>query len=514
MNFILTVFIVCCLLLPAASDAVERDVLLDRIDKLSQEVERLRQQVEEVEAKEAVQDDQITSQKEKIKDVEYNANKAADISRLNIFGDYRFRVDSIRAKFPAQHTYHYPSMGFGSDKSFTARNDSIMTHRFRLNIEAPATENIGFVGRLAMYKVAGSQTSSSLSSGTDPMFGIFAHNGMLFDGNTGHLATDNILRVDRAFVNWMNIGGQPIAMSVGRRPSAGGAPTHLRQNTERDSPALGLGIDYAFDGMVVALFHDKPAPGNLKICYGRGFESGFKGVSGSKVDDVDFAGFNWEINDYNRDILFQLQGFKAFDMTDVPEIEAFVNQPRFSSTNVGDFYHLSTVLMHKIKKVDWFISGGMSRTDPKNQSAAGFGSLLTDPGTSDFHEKTGYAFYAGLRAPVTKLRSKIGLEYNYGSKNWVTLTPASDDLISSKLATRGSVYEAYWIWDIPGKHLSKYAKTFIRVGYQYYDFEYSGSGLWLGEPKKISEINTTSVKPLFPAAKSMQDIYASFDVYF
>jgi hypothetical protein len=512
MKSFLIVFLVFSLFFPPVLFAVEKEQLLKKVEDLTEEIERIKRQVEEIKTKE-------TTQEEKIKDIEYNANKAADISRFNIFGDYRFRIDSIRAKFPAQHTYYYPNGEFfGSDKSFTAKNDSIMTHRFRLNIEAKATENIGFTGRLAMYKVAGSQTSSSLSSGTDSVYGIFPQNGMLFDGNTGHLASDNVLRVDRAFVNWMNIGGQPIAMSVGRRPSTGGAPTHLRQNIERDSPALGLGIDYAFDGMVVALFHDKPAPGNFKICYGRGFESGFKGISSNKVDDVDFAGFHWELNDYNRGILFQLQGFKAFGLMDFPEIEYHVNDTRefggASTSNVGDLYHLTTVFMHKIKNVDWFVSGGMSRTDPKSQSAAGFGSLLTDPGTTDFDEKSGYAFYAGLRVPVSKLRSKVGFEYNYGSKNWITLTPASDDLISSKLATRGSVYEAYWIWEIPGKKLSRYAKTFIRLGYQYYDFEYSGSGLWLGEPKKISEINTTTVKPLFPAAKNMQDIYASFDVYF
>lgn len=149
LKLILAVFTVCSLLFPPASHAVERDVLLDRIDNLSQEVERLKQQVEEMEASDAVQDKKIVSQEEKIKDVEYNANKAADISRFNLFGDYRFRVDSIRAKFPAQHTYYYPAMGFGSDKAFTAENDSIMTHRFRLNIEAPATDNIGFVGKFA-----------------------------------------------------------------------------------------------------------------------------------------------------------------------------------------------------------------------------------------------------------------------------------------------------------------------------------------------------------------------------
>jgi hypothetical protein len=520
------------LLFPTALFAGEKEDILKKIEDLTNEVEKLRKsedtlineieklkkRVEGLEKKDTTQEEKITVQEEKIKEVEKKADKAAEISRFTFSGDYRFRLDSVRAKFPAQYTlpYHptlYPNF-FHSDESFTAKNDSIMTHRFRLNIAVQATDNIGFMGRLAMFKVAGSQTSASLSSGTDPMFGIFPHNGMLFDGNTGHLATDNVLRVDRAFVNWVGIGGLPVAFSVGRRPSAGGPPTHLRQNIERDGTPLGLGIDYAFDGMVVAYFHNKPVSGNFKLCYGRGFESGFKGISSSKVDDVDFFGFNWEMENTNRNIFFQLQGFKAFDLMDVPEIQYYVNQLRYAPTNVGDLYHLTTLFMHKIKNVDWFVSSGISNTDPENQSAIGFGSLLTDPGTSTLDSKTGYALYAGLRIPIVKLRSKFGLEYNYGSKNWVTLTPASDDLITSKLATRGSVYEVYWIWEIPGNKLSRFAKPFIRIGYQYYDFGYSGSGLWLGEPKKIDEINTTTVKPLFPAAKNMYDIYLTFDVYF
>ena len=514
MKKFLIVFLIFFLFFPVALFADEKEEILRKIESLADEIKKLKQQVEEIKTKETTQEEKITSQEDKIKEVEKKADKASEISRFTLSGDYRFRIDSVRAEFPAQHTYYYPMMGFGSDKSFTAKNDSIMTHRFRLNISAQATENIGFVGRLAMYKVAGSQTSTSLSSGTDPMFGIFPHNGMLFDGNTGHLATDNVLRVDRAFVNWMNIGGLPLAFSVGRRPSAGGAPTHLRQNIERDAPPLGLGIDYAFDGLVVGYFHNKPMSGNLKLCYGRGFESGFKGVSSSKVDDVDFFGFNWEAEESSKNIFLLLQGFKAFDLMDVPEIQSFVNQTRFSSTNVGDLYHLTGLIMHKFNNIDWFVSGGMSKTDPKAQSAAGFGSLLTDPGDSGLDSKTGYALYAGLHVPIPQLKSKFGLEYNYGSKNWVTLTPASDDLITSKLATRGSVYEAYWIWEIPGKQISRFAKTFIRIGYQYYDFNYSGSGLWLGEPKKISEINTSTEKPLFPAAENMQDVYLTFDVYF
>ena len=55
------------------------------------------------------------------------------------------------------------------------------------------------------------------------------------------------------------------------------------------------------------------------------------------------------------------------------------------------------------------------------------------------------------------------------------MTPAHDDLYNSKLAARGQVAEVYLIYDLPtGEAISKYAKTFMRLGYQYYKYDYTG----------------------------------------
>ncbi len=68
------------------------------------------------------------------------------------------------------------------------------------------------------------------------------------------------------------------------------------------------------------------------------------------------------------------------------------------------------------------------------------------------------------------------------------MTPGHDDLYNSKLATRGQVAELYMIWDLPtGEAISKYAKTFVRVGYQHYWYDYTGSGSWLGAPMDIDD---------------------------
>ncbi len=83
---------------------------------------------------------------------------------------------------------------------------------------------------------------------------------------------------------------------------------------------------------------------------------------------------------------------------------------------------------------------------------------------SDKGSKTGYAVYAGARYDIPSTGTKIGIEYNHGSKNWITFTPASDDLWTSKLGTRGNVYEIYAIQELLKKPISKLGKVFFRLG--------------------------------------------------
>lgn len=77
--------------------------------------------------------------------------------------------------------------------------------------------------------------------------------------------------------------------------------------------------------------------------------------------------------------------------------------------------------------------------------------------------------------------ARLGLEYNWGSKYWFNFTGAEDSLVGSKLATRGQVFEAYYIQPIYKDNF------FLTLGGQYYDYEYTGSGNPLGKPVKIDE---------------------------
>jgi hypothetical protein len=92
--------------------------------------------------------------------------------------------------------------------------------------------------------------------------------------------------------------------------------------------------------------------------------------------------------------------------------------------------------------------------------------------------------------------------------------PASDDLWTSKVGTRGNVYEGYIIQELPLKPISSYvSKAFFRAGYQYYDFEYTNSNNWVGAPVKISDIKPTDMMLLTPLKKAT-DIYVTFEVHF
>jgi len=87
---------------------------------------------------------------------------------------------------------------------------------------------------------------------------------------------------------------------------------------------------------------------------------------------------------------------------------------------------------------------------------------------------------------------------------------------TSKLGTRGDVFEAYLIQELKQKAVSKYGKAYFRLGYQYYNFDYTGSNNWIGAPHKISDLTTTdpTQAQLFAPLENAHDIYLTFNVEF
>ena len=149
------------------------------------------------------------------------------------------------------------------------------------------------------------------------------------------------------------------------------------------------------------------------------------------------------------------------------------------SANLGEMYLGNVVLERDEGPVSWFVSYAYNNSKP-NEITTPFGGLLTDPfDTPEDHN--GYSIYAGVRAPIGN--NFLGFEYNHGSQYWFNITQAADDLVGSKLATRGDAYEGYWIHEF--KEGFARANFKIRLGAIYYDYDYSGSGWQVGAPKKL-----------------------------
>jgi hypothetical protein len=129
--------------------------------------------------------------------------------------------------------------------------------------------------------------------------------------------------------------------------------------------------------------------------------------------------------------------------------------------------------------------------------------------------ENGYSFYAGVRYDIDNIGLKAGAEYNYGSQYWVSFSPGHDDIYMSKLATRGSVYELYLLYDLPtGAAISKYAKTFIRLGWQHYEYNYSGYFDWNMKPYDLdserAQLQMLGQNPV----ESADQVYLTFEVRF
>jgi hypothetical protein len=382
---------------------------------------------------------------------------------------------------------------------------------------------VDFKGRLAMFKTWGNQSAFTDDTGT--MF-------PLFDGNVTRSPTgDSALYVDRAYVNWNNIAGLPLWFSIGRRPTTDGPPAHIRMGLDERQATPMAFMDWPFDGISVGYAWNwgvEPlGDSRIRFCYGRGFEAGLQdgddrgGIRDGDVEDTDFAGFSWDI--MKKDDRFAyIQSFLAFDLFNFPNFQDPIINQQFGNisglgprTNLGDVWHTSAVYMDKVVGLHYFVAGGWSQTQPDESGM--FNGLGPTGLAANTDNENGYAAYVGVRYDLDNAGLKFGAEFNYGSKYWLAMAPGHDDIYQSKLATRGQVYEIYTIWDLPtGEALSRYAKTFLRLGYQHYEYDYSGSGDWnlapfdLDDAADLAALQALGQDPV----ESADQVYLTFEAFF
>jgi len=392
---------------------------------------------------------------------------------------------------------------------YDADNSILYTNRLRLSMDADVAENVKFTGRLSMYKAFGDSAGVQVFNGQSNSFDI--------DGNTVGVPNGDMLRVERAYFDWTNIGGSRLYLSIGRRPSSGGPPMNLRYGELRAGSPMGSLIDFQFDGITVGYHLNEWS--TARICYGLGYESGYGNgevlkAPADRLEDAQFAGLNWDVYSY-EDTLAQITIARAFSLTDgfnglivLPknpltgqEVGAPVVMRFTPSANLGDMDIAGALFMRKDGPVDWFLNYNYVKSHP-DEVTTPFGGLFSDPfQTPESH--SGSMYYLGARYTLPSGATMIGAEYNHGSKYWFNFTPAQDDIIAPKTNTRGSVYELYVLHQIRNRF------TF-RLGYISYDYEYSGSGWHLGAPKKLDSTPVLG----FPTYDSADMLTATFTVKF
>jgi hypothetical protein len=256
-----------------------------------------------------------------------------------------------------------------------------------------------------------------------------------------------------------------------------------------------------------------------RFCYGVGFESGFGSADqltspADRLRDVHLGGFNLDL--YGSDRMFlQATVLRAFDVTDgfnglvVMPVDPVTGIPapgpaviRFTpSANLGDIDLAAFLLERTDGPVHWFASVAGMKSHPDTVTTP-FGGLFSDP--YDVPEsQTASSVYAGLRFDLNDDRTQFGFEYNHGSQYWFNFTNAADDLLLSKLATRGDVYEIYYNQKVG-------ARAQFRLSAIDFRYDYSGSGWHLGAPKPVDENPVLG----FPTYKDALNVRVAFTVKF
>ncbi|MEW6077110.1 MAG: DUF3373 family protein [Thermodesulfobacteriota bacterium] len=420
-------------------------------------------------------------------------------------------------------------------EKYDADNDTVYTNKFRLEMAAKVNQKLSFGGRMAMYKVFGDSSGYRFMTGSP--------SDVYLDGNTSSLPHGDDIHLERAFFNYkFDAGSIPANVSLGRRPATDGSPLEYGNYGLVGGSPMAPIINWQFDGasMNFGLEEITGIPGfDFKLCYGVGYESDWGNsysLNGtSYVDDATFGGFIATL--YNNDLTsVEVNYAHAWNITDgftglvimpfipsknsdgtyafTPNTGGYVSRME-ASTNIGDF-DLATVVYktnfsEKLADIDFFFAPSWSRTNPDGISRNPFYELMgqglvsTADANGDLDGEDGYSIYTGVVLPMP-LAARLGLEFNYGSKYWLNMTGAEDSLVASKMAARGKVYEAYYIQPIVKKNF------FVKLGTQYYDYDYTGSGNPLGEPVKIDDL--TAFDAMFPVIDKVWNLYASTTLRF
>ena len=377
-----------------------------------------------------------------------------------------------------------------ADGSSPKNEDVVYRTKLNINMKSKIADNLKFSGRLSSYKNWGDSNTDQMA-----MANMDSRQGRTPDN-------DSTLFVERAYLDWsLNKNSDyPMYLTIGRHPSSDGPSYQIKEGTERKGTYDALVFDGSADGVVLTANLNKVLPGTTVVRVGYGMPNNGSTYNDNMKDTkvyVLFVDKTCEKISYKH--LIQMYAVKSKDLMVNPDLDV-------NDKNIGDLDLFGGMFeIQNVKGFDFFAHYSYSVAKPNGQTAdlstmgmtATEGLLTSTAG--DTEEKTGHAIWLGTRYNMNKIWS-VGAEYNKGSQNWFSYTLSPNDSIN-KLATRGTAKEVY-----VSKKINKYAN--VRFGYVDIDYDYTGTGSWIGEARKITSALGTNVE------KEKTNTYLTFNVLF
>ena len=459
----------------------------EQIDLLVKEVQNLKKEVATLKQNQEDSDENINEISDLAESTEANRFK----DKINFGLGFKTNLDNFTKKYA---------------NGKNVKSNNIWSNKLMLNMKADIVDNMNFYGRLSMYKYWGSNN---------------IHPYTYYDNMQGRVPADSGIYVERAYINWFfnKETSFPMALTIGRQPSSDGPSNQFKDNTKRKGTYSALLYDGAADGIVLTTNISKlinNPQSYVRIGYSKGYGysetsdtagNAFIGASNNDIKDTDVIGIFLDTSVPNiKNSLIQISYSHMMDIVANPLDK---NSTNGNNPNIGslDLYGAMVEFTNfQETNLDIFAQFGYSIAHPNGKGYLISGSntkhgLLSNSG--DTSDKSGYSTWLGTRYGFgEKQKYKIGLEYNYGTKNWINLTQGSFD-IYNKLSTRGSAYEAYMMYVI-----NRYAN--VRLGYVNIDYNYSRSAWFVGESQKISSSMTNAEQNL----EKLQSIYLKMSLHF
>jgi len=420
------------------------------------------------------------------------AEKKTILDRILLSGEYRTTLSTFVYRGPSPNPYDLtdPSDPL-SRRRISDTTEEVWSHRFRLNLKAEPLESLRFTARLVMFKHFG--------DGDAPPF--------IPDFAATRVPRDSGLRFDQVWIDWFMF--RWLALSAGRIAYSEGNPNELRENSDVRRATWGLHMVDGEYETVNLTFDMTQILDNLylRLFYASWFNDndddvfGAFGFLSSGTDNLRIIGGNVELSipglgrNFVQAGYYYVPRFRPFVIpipdpafnpnSDATHAPAPLNDsllfPSKLPDSMGAYQNVSLLVeLYDAggSGLDLFAAGAIGLIDPNGRGIEYELPVPTaDPSNvvrrsrpflflaSEGDSGTTYFLYAGARYTLPFLTGpKIGFEFNYGSRYWISFAQQTDQLVN-KLAVRGKAYEAYLIVPV-NDHI------FLKATYLHIDNDY------------------------------------------